>query len=217
MHAIVGAMFIAITYNWMILLGLLVKMTTFYLLMAFGRRSLLWAYACLWLVILDLAKTQLDRGQIQTWTRLNADQNVNVINVFAWGILKSLSVTLDNLRSMEGGGGGGGAEKKVTIGLSTFCGYIFYFPTLVHGPVLIFSRYDEMLKDRCLRSEPIAHRCWRLARNLLRFGALILLSDFGLHYIYLAHLQYNIKVDAIFFFPQTIKFHFNKINYFHSF
>lgn len=195
-------MFTAFTYNWMVVLVLLVKVATFYQLMAFSRPPLLWAYACLWLVIINLAKTTSVQDQIQSLTRLSDSQIFDIMHILCWSLLKLLSITLDNCRAIKGGDDGWAS----TTGFSTFCGYIFYFPTLVQGPILIFGRYYDMLNDR--RGQPIAvvSRCWSLAKNLLRLGALVLLTDFALHYIYLVNLQYNIKVGAIFF--SFRKFHF---------
>lgn len=182
-HIIIGGLFILYNYNLVVLTVIMVKMTTFYLLMSFRSRTVLWTYAGLWLFIINFCKSYTAQEQIKEYAALEDEQVYEIVNILCWNLLKLLSVSLENI------------EESSDTEASTFYGYVLYYPNMTLGPIVVFRRYKKMLCDREAGLKAgIISRVFKLIKSLICIGFWLLLTDFALHYIYLANLQHNIKV-----------------------
>lgn len=182
-HIIIGGLFILYNYNLVVMSLIMVNMTTFYLLMSFRSRTVLWTYAALWLFIINYCKSHSVQEQIKDYVGLDDEQVYEIINMLCWNLLKLLSVSLENI------------DEPTDTEATTFYGYVLYFPNMTLGPIVVFRRYKAMLYDREAGLKAgIVSRWFKLLKRFICLGFWLLLTDFALHYIYLANLQHNIKV-----------------------
>lgn len=186
-HIIIGGLFLLYNYNLIVLTVIVIKMTTFYLLMLFRSRSVLWAYAGLWLFIINFSKSETVQEQIKQYAGVDDEELYEIVNIMCWNLLKLLSVSLENV------------DEPKDIEASAFYGYVLYYPNMTLGPILIFRRYKNMLLDRETGlSVRFMSRLFKLVKRLICVGFWLMLTDFALHYIFLVNLQHNIKVCWLF-------------------
>lgn len=151
--------------------------------MSFRSRTVLWAYAGLWLFLINCCKSHSIQEQIKEYVGLEDEQIYEIVNVLCWNLLKLLSVSLENI------------DEPSDTEASTFYGYVLYYPNMTLGPIVVFRRYKKMMYDREAGLKAgIIRRFFKLIKRLIFIGFWVLLTDFALHYIYLANLQHNIKV-----------------------
>lgn len=158
--------------------------------MQYGSTLMLWAYALVWLYVINIFKSHQFQEKWAAYLNLSERHIYEVIIILSWQLLKLLSVTLDSKS----------ANEKIRVGptsITAAIGYTFYYPNLVLGPIMVFRRYNSMLQSRfdTEKNDRIEKRIFELLTRLLRIIFWMLLTDFSLHFIYLTNLQYNMNVS----------------------
>ena len=105
--------------------------------MYYERKSFIWWYAAFWLLFINYCKTETIQEIIQSYNSYDDMRLFEVTVLFGWSILKSLSFTLDYIEVQQL------KHNKSCQGafdLINMLAYSFYFPNLVVGPILIYSR-----------------------------------------------------------------------------
>lgn len=152
------------------------------------RKIHLWLLASAWLVILNFMKAE---GQYRTMARiLNLEESKihDFLVVFAWCLLKNISFNLDRLESTD--------KTSAKFSFMNCIGYVFYFPSFLCGPHVIYSRYADML-DRKDEMKPSRARYQSFVLNVLRFGFWFMLTEFALHFFYINSIVMNLDLKLL--------------------
>lgn len=151
--------------------------------------------ATFWVFLMNYLKTEQIQDSITTYLDISDSNCYEIIMISAWNILKLLSCSLDCVHRRTSINATPGHPFNVINVL----GYVFYFPTMFVGPIIIYNRYSNMLEanENAMRpkNEAITARVTALIVNLLRLGFWLAFNDFALHFIYVSNLTYNPQVS----------------------
>lgn len=148
----------------------------------------IWVLASFWLVILNYLKFESNFKLVTDKLNIDDARIHDFLVIFAWCLLKNLSFNLERVEAHEK------EESKFSI-VNCF-GYVFYFPTFLSGPHVIYSRYAEML-DRRDDVAPTKERYRSFVLNLVRFGFWFVLTEFALHYFYIHSIVINLDLKLL--------------------
>lgn len=158
------------------------------------RRRYIWLLTIMWLLIMNALK------QTTVQTLLLADlhdlQLYEIIVYFCWMVLRLVSFTLDfRIDSTQTS-----ASPSTTTNAYSFVnylGYVFYVPTMLHGPPMIYQRYIHMLPlNKYQRVEDFLARLWGLLTTLVRLVVWYFAYELAMHYIYANNVVYNSQVSV---------------------
>lgn len=202
-HALIGCSFIVINYSISIFTIILLKNLLFYyLIKKFKRNSVIWFYGIIWLIIINLLKTEFIQHYVLFKSmRLNESQIYDIIIIFAWNLLKTLSFSLDSIRQHQSSQlllDEDKSQKMKFMNIKCYLAYTFYFPNLLLGPFWIYERYRKMLElNETFKFDwnDLKFRLQMLIKNMIRILFWLFLMDFALHFLYINHLLYNIEVS----------------------
>lgn len=156
----------------------------------------MWLVATIWVLLLNIIKTEQIQEPITEYLQIGDTNSYETIIILSWMFLKLISFTLDCVQQQSVIDFDGGNQFNVI----NLLGYVFYFPNMMVGPIVIYKRYAGMLKKNVdplmiYQSGEVLGRIKALVLNLMRFGFWMMLTDFALHYIYVNNLMYNPQVS----------------------
>lgn len=170
---------------------LFMKIFSFVLLMHSKRKLAIWLCAAFWLSVIILLKYWDQHDDIGTFLDLNEFQCYELIVILSWNILKSISFSVDFISNKD-------KQTTDTFGLINIYGYALYFPNLLLGPFMVFSRYNGMMTNGYVwNGKNATARLVKLIVDLSRACFWLLFADLALHFIYLGNLQHNTDVSTI--------------------
>lgn len=185
LYFIVGSSACTFIYNFRFLIAMCLQAVTFFLV---TRKSHAWCLMSLWLILLNWMKFGNITENVAKFLLLDTAQMNDFLIIFAWALLRGLSFSLERVNYLE---------DKSKFTLIDYLGYNFYFPTLVSGPTVIYSRYMEMLDVVNNQIAPIVSRIRSLIINLIRFAFWFLLTELALHYFYIHSIVLNLDLRLL--------------------
>lgn len=169
-----------------------VGMLISYYLIRFTRPRYIWLLTICWLLVMNMLK----QSTVQEifLPDLHDLELYEVIVYFCWMVLRLVSFTLDfrneNQHPLA-------SENRIHYSFVNYLGYVFYVPTMLHGPPMTFGRYIHMLPlNRYQRVEDFLARLSRLLKTLVRLAFWTFVYEFSMHYIYANNVVYNLQVSA---------------------
>lgn len=115
---------------------------------------------------------------------------------FCWMVLRLVSFTLDFQDEFDQSAPsehGAGAHYSIV----NYLGYVFYVPTMLHGPPMTYVRYIHMLPlNKYQLVEDFLARLNVLLKTLVRLACWSFLYELAMHYIYANKVVYNSQVSA---------------------
>jgi protein-cysteine N-palmitoyltransferase HHAT len=184
----IGSLSCIIIYNIQFLIALLLQTLISFIVTSITRRKFfIWLLASVWLVILNLLKTESTFKMTSEVLAVDEAKIHDFLVIFAWCLLKNLSFNLERIEKEKN-------DEKFNL-LNCF-GYVFYLPTFLCGPHVIFSRYSDML-DNYENFQPTKIRFKRFLLNLLRFSFWFVLTEFSLHFFYIHSIVFNLDLKLL--------------------
>lgn len=176
-------------YNIQFLLIMYLQTLISYIVITFNRRKIhVWTLASFWLVVLNCLKLESNYKRIEELLNVEEGKVHDFLVVFAWCLLKNISFGLERIDAHDTN------DSKFSI--SNCLGYVFYFPTFLCGPHVIYSRYADML-DRKDDMEPSRARYQSFALNILRFTFWFFVTELGMHYFYIHSIVINLDLKLL--------------------
>lgn len=157
------------------------------------RKAHVWLLASVWLVILNYLKFESNFKMITDMLDVDELKIHDFLVILAWCLLKNISFNLERADASD--------TKDSMFSLVNCLGYVFYFPTFLCGPHVIYSRYADMLDRKDFL--PTRERYRSFVLNMLRFTFWFLLTQFALHYFYIHSIVLNLDLkllDSLTFF-----------------
>lgn len=194
LYCALGFIFCILIYNFNFLLLLVFQNLTFYLISKISKNKIyVWIVAGVWLAALNFLKYDNNYQIAESFFKIKSSKVQDFLVIFAWNLMRSTSFSLEKVDANIKGDGN---DSKFNI-MNCF-GYVFYFPTFLCGPIVIYSRYMEMLSSQKRESfTEIKLKLKTLFLNLLRFSFWFFFTEFGLHYFYINSIALNRNVSKL--------------------
>lgn len=125
------------------------------------------------------------KSGIGPYKNLNDDEFLQLILILAWNILKCLSYSLNyaELKNRKEEN-----MNEIFYNWKIYCGYVFYFPTMIFGPCMIYDRYIK------IEDKELEERFVELFKDIGKTLFWILFYNFALHFFYVHYLSYDVEV-----------------------
>ncbi|CAO1396589.1 unnamed protein product [Diamesa hyperborea] len=194
LYCALGFIFCTLIYNFNFLLLLVFQNLTFYFISKISKSKIhVWIVAGVWLTALNFLKYDNNYQIAENIFKIKSSKVQDFLVIFAWNLMRSTSFSLEKV---EANGKGAGNDSKFNI-INCF-GYVFYFPTFLCGPIVIYSRYMEMLSSQKQESfTEIKLKLKTLFLNLLRFSFWFFFTEFALHYFYINSIALNKNLQEL--------------------
>lgn len=168
-----------------------VAMLVSYYFIRYTRPRCIWLLTIFWLLVMNMLK----RLSVQKMflADLHDFELYEVIVYFCWMVLRLVSFTLDfrdehNQRWPS--------ENHNDYSMINYLGYVFYMPTMLHGPPMTYIRYIHMLPlNKYQRVEDFLKRLNELLKTLARLAFWSFVYELAMHYIYANNVVYNSQVS----------------------
>lgn len=165
-------------------------MISSYYLIRYKRRRYIWLLTIFWLLTMNVLKRP--GVQEEFLADLQDMRLYEVIVYFCWMILRLVSFTLDFRNAID--------QHEASVHRQyyswvNYLGFVFYVPTMLHGPPMTYLRYIHMLPlNRFQRVEDSLARFGVLLKTLVRLAFWSFVYELLMHYIYANNAVYNSKV-----------------------
>lgn len=175
-------------YNLQFLLIMYLQTIASFIFSSFFRRRIhVWTLALFWLVILNYLKFESNFTKITELLNIDEVKIHDFLVIFAWCLLKNISFNLERVESSLD-------KRDQKFNIINCLGYVFYFPTFLGGPHIIFSRYADMLDKDILPSQS---RYQSFILNLIRFTFWFFVTEFALHFFYIHSIVMNLDLKLM--------------------
>jgi protein-cysteine N-palmitoyltransferase HHAT len=159
-----------------------------FIVTSFSRKKLyIWILAAFWLALLNYLKFESNYKILTKILNIEDAKIHEFLVIFAWCLLKNISFNIERVDHDKD-------DPKFNI--VNCLGYVFYFPTFLCGPHVIFSRYGDML-DRKDEIKPLSERYQNLILNLVRFTFWFLLTEFAMHFFYMNSIAMSLDLKLL--------------------
>lgn len=158
------------------------------------QKTHVWMLASFWLIILNYLKFESNFKMITEILNIDEPKIHDFLVIFAWCLLKNISFSLERVEAHD--------RNDKNFNIINCIGYVFYFPTFLSGPHVIYSRYADML-DNKNELTSTRRRYQSFILNILRFTFWFLLTEFALHYFYIHTIILSVDLkllDSLTFF-----------------
>ena len=152
------------------------------------RKIHVWVLALFWLVILNYLKYESNFKVVTKILNIDEQKIQDFLVIFAWSLMKNISFNLERVEAQD--------KRDQNFNMFNCLGYVFYFPTFLSGPHMIYSRYTDMLEEKH-ETLSMATRYQSFVLNLLRFTFWFLLTEFALHYFYIHVIVMNLDLKLL--------------------
>uniref|UniRef100_A0A1B0CD87 Protein-cysteine N-palmitoyltransferase Rasp n=2 Tax=Lutzomyia longipalpis TaxID=7200 RepID=A0A1B0CD87_LUTLO len=187
-YAAISFIFIFTRYGIIMTIAAFASAFLFYGLSRSASKVIFWAGSSIYLLALNLLKSDAFFDFLTRHTKLGESEIYEILIVFAWMLLKCISFGIDAIehrKSRE-------SHSDWEFCLEPFMGYVFYFPTLHLGPIMIYSRYRKSLRQEV--SEVSTEKILIFLRDILLSIFWMVFLEGALHFFYVNNLQTNENV-----------------------
>lgn len=184
---VVGSLSCYIMYNVQFLLMMYLQTLISYL--TARRKFFVWTLAAVWLFILNYLKLETNYRIMTELLNINESKIHDFLIIFAWNLLKNISFNLERLDAPD--------RNDLKFSFFNCLGYVFYFPTFMCGPHVIYSRFAVMLDRPEEELRPSRARYQSFILNLLRFAFWFFLTEFALHFFYINSIVLNLDLKLL--------------------
>lgn len=153
----------------------------------FRRKLHVWILAAFWLVLLNYLKLESNYKLLLKLLNMDEAKIHEFLVIFAWCLLKNISFNIERVDHDK-------SDPKFNI--INCLGYVFYFPTFLCGPHVIYSRYGDML-DRKDEIKPLSERYQSLILNLVRFTFWFLFTELAMHFFYMNSIVMSLDLKLL--------------------
>uniref|UniRef100_A0A182RLE5 Protein-cysteine N-palmitoyltransferase Rasp n=1 Tax=Anopheles funestus TaxID=62324 RepID=A0A182RLE5_ANOFN len=183
---IFGLIVILRMYNVPVLTVILVQSLSFY----YGNpakyyRCTIWLKTFLWIAVINYFKVWYFYDKLNVHFNIHNDQLLELSLITSWNVIKCTSFCLDKGRE---------PSTKEHYDLRDLMAYLLYFPLLLMGPAIVYSRFKTLHSHFQHELEPnsFVYRMWILAKRLMMawFWALVMLA--GQHFLYVNLIQQDL-------------------------
>ncbi|XP_040157622.1 protein-cysteine N-palmitoyltransferase Rasp [Anopheles arabiensis] len=183
---IYGLVVIYSMYNLPVLAVILAQSLSFYYANPpnYYRRAV-WMKTFLWIAVINYFKVWYFYDKLNVHFGIDNDQLLELSLITSWNVIKCASFCLDK-------GAEGSSAKHYD--LRDLLAYLLYFPLLLMGPAIVYSRFKTLhnhFKDE-LEPRTLPDRLWILAKRLTMawFWTLVMLA--GQHFLYVNLIQQDL-------------------------
>lgn len=157
------------------------------------RPRCIWLLTIFWLLIMNMLKQS--SVQEVLLPDLHDLELYEAIVYFCWMVLRLVSFTLDYRDECDHRSP---SEYGANYSIANYLGYVFYVPTMLHGPPMTYVRYIHMLPlNKYQRVEDFLARLSELLKTLVRLACWSFVYELAMHYIYANKVVYNSQVSRI--------------------
>lgn len=146
-----------------------------------------WILTAFWLVILNYLKFESNYKFLMKLLQLDETKIHEFLVIFAWCLLKNISFNLERVDH---------DKNDPKFNFVNCLGYVFYFPSFLCGPHVIYSRYGDML-DRKDEIKPLSERYQSLILNLVRYFFWFLLTELAMHFFYMNSIVMSLDLKLL--------------------
>lgn len=170
----------------------LIMNITFYVLSLFRNKSIIWLFSFIWLLPLSLIHKIFDDNLSDETNVLNSMQ-INelralfIVAIGSWNVLKSLSFCLDKISDDN--------YKNKRYGFIDYLCYSFYLPTILVGPIIVYSRFERFLQKEILDS--FTTRSLQLLKDTVRCLIYYVMLSTMQHFIFMSVVGQDLQVIRI--------------------
>ncbi|KFB53627.1 AGAP002602-PA-like protein [Anopheles sinensis] len=180
--AIYGVIFIFFMYNVLVLAVLLLQCVSFY----YGNsrkhyRRTVWLKAVFWIAFINYFKVWFFYDKLNVYLNIDNDQLLQLSLIISWNVIKCISFCLDKQRD---------PRPTEHYGLLDLLSYLLYFPLLLMGPAIVYSRFKTIhLSPDCNQRSNTLNRLTVLVGRLAMafFWTMVILV--GQHFLYVNLIQ----------------------------
>uniref|UniRef100_A0A182XAR0 Uncharacterized protein n=1 Tax=Anopheles quadriannulatus TaxID=34691 RepID=A0A182XAR0_ANOQN len=180
---IYGLVVIYSMYNLPVLAVILAQSLSFYYANPpnYYRRAV-WMKTFLWIAVINYFKVWYFYDKLNVHFDIDNDQLLELSLITSWNVIKCASFCLDK-------GAEGPSAKHYA--LRDLLAYLLYFPLLLMGPAIVYSRFKTLHNDE-LEPHTLPDRLWTLAKRLTMawFWTLVMLA--GQHFLYVNLIQQDL-------------------------
>uniref|UniRef100_A0A182J2E1 Uncharacterized protein n=1 Tax=Anopheles atroparvus TaxID=41427 RepID=A0A182J2E1_ANOAO len=186
--AVYGLIVIFLMYNVQVLILLLVQCFSFYYGNSgkFYRRTV-WMKTIGWIALINYFKVWYFYDKLNKHLSIDNDQLLELSLITSWNVIKCTSFCLDKQR---------GQPPSGHYGLVDLLGYLLYFPLLLMGPAIIYSRFKTIHLTQAGKQhttdsfDQILVLVRRLAAAFFWTGVMLL----GQHFLYVNLIQQDLAL-----------------------
>ncbi|XP_053680334.1 protein-cysteine N-palmitoyltransferase Rasp [Anopheles nili] len=147
-----------------------------------GYRRTIWLKTFLWIALINIFKVWYFYDKLNVHLNINNDQLLELSLISSWNVIKCISFCLDKHNV---------GHEEEHYGLCDLFGYVLYFPLLIMGPAIVYSRFRTI---HLPKSNPAGFgvRLYALAKRLVMasFWAFVMLA--GQHFLYVNLIQQDL-------------------------
>lgn len=189
----VGSIYIFFYFNLKFYIFLLLQTFTYFFAAKLYNKYCVWILGFFWLSIINLMKIESNTELASVIFNINVTKVYHLLIIMAWFMLRGVSFGLENINYL-----GTHLRDDNNFSLINFLGYSFYFPTILFGPNVIYSRYMDMLNLKTVDSfSDKIKRFFKLLLGIARYSFWYFFTAFCLHYFHIHVVQSNTKVSNL--------------------
>lgn len=163
-----------------------------YCFVRYTRPRCIWLLTIFWLLVMNMLKQST--VQEMFLSDLHDLELYEVIVYFCWMVLRLVSFTLDFRHEHDRRAA---STDRIHYSNVNYLGYVFYVPTMLHGPPMTYARYIHMLPlNKYQRVEDFLVRLSEMLKTLVRLAFWSFVYELSMHYIYANNVVYNSQVNC---------------------
>lgn len=202
MHAIIGVLFVCISFKPLVVGSIFVMVISYYITML-GPKYGVWTLTVIWLGILNMLKQRTFDEWLSSMT-LTDKEVCDAMIALSWLMLRVTSFALDYCNARKNWTEKQTEQEADYFSTLHYLSYSFYLPVFLHGPPLIYERYGKMYdKMQLYRVQESWDRIKELLVTLLRIIAVYFLNELCMHFIYANAIIHDPDVSAYFLIVET--------------
>lgn len=165
---------------------------TFYTISLFRSKAVIWLFSFICLLPLSLIHKIFDdnlsdQTNVLNSLQINELRALFIVAIGSWNILKSLSFCLDKISDDN--------HKDKRYGFIDYLCYSFYLPTILVGPIIVYSRFEKFLQKEILDS--FSTRALQLLKDSVRCLIYYVMLSTMQHLIFMNFVGQDLQVVLI--------------------
>ncbi|KAL9697860.1 hypothetical protein quinque_001301 [Culex quinquefasciatus] len=184
--AVFGSGVVFYVYGYKVLVIMLLQNVTFFAVSYSKSTVGLWLKALFWIAVINSVKLLYFYDQLNVLLGIDNDKLLEFSIIISWNVIKCTCFCIDRCKPKDDG---------YRYRLVDLLGYSFYFPLLLHGPVIIYDRFKDCLKVRSpFENLNTCRRAKQLVLQLLLCFFWALVMEAGQHFFYINIIQLDLKL-----------------------